>query len=146
MKRVQYAAFAASLAIALAGTGLFAQQQGESASRRTKLPEAPRQFTGGGNWQSQRRDPEQHGWQVQLKHSDDDSLSGRITVAGSSLIQNARIEGQVSGNEIYGVLVDDNDAQVGTFTGSIFKQGMSGTYTTADGDTGNWNWDGAPPQ
>jgi len=77
---------------------------------------------------------------------DDDSLSGRITVNGSPRIQQARIEGQVTGSDVYGVLVDDHDTQVGTFSGSIMNSGMAGTYTTVDGDSGNWSWNGPVPK
>ncbi len=59
----------------------------------------------------------------------------------------------MSGSEVYGVIVGDDDVQVATFTGALFKggpstglrTGMSGTYTTSDGDAGNWNWDGPLP-
>jgi hypothetical protein len=112
-----------------------------------------RQLVGGGKWQSRRNGGDDHSWHIQLKELDDDSLAGRITVVGSPLIQQAKIEGQISGSEVYGVIVGDDDVQVATFTGSLFKggpstglrTGMSGTYTTTDGDSGSWSWDGPLP-
>ncbi len=102
------------------------------------------QLVGSGKWQSQRNGNDSN-WHIQLKRLDDDSLSGRITVVGSPLVQQARIEGQISGTEVYGVIVGENDIQVATFTGAIFKDGMSGTYTTSDGDSGSWSWERPEP-
>lgn len=108
-------------------------------------PELARQSTGGGRWQSHRNGSDQNGWQLQLQRFDDDSIAGKIAVVGSPLIQHAQIVGHVTGTDVDGVLLDDNGKQVGTFSGSVFKKGASGTYTTADGDSGLWNWDGLPP-
>lgn len=112
------------------------------------------QFIGGGHWQSQSRIASLSdqtigslgaGWQLQVKQMDDNSLTGRITIVGSPRIQQARIEGQISGSAVDGVLVDNADTQIGTFTGSVSNGSVSGTYTTADGDTGTWSWDGPLP-
>jgi len=119
---------------------LYAQQRVEDSSTRRK-PVIRRQFVAGGNWQSHRDGLDKRGWQIQMKHFDDDSLSGRIVIVGSRL-QQARLEGRVDGTQVYGVLVDDHDSQVGTFTGSIYQNSVSGTYTTADGDTGDWSYEG----
>jgi hypothetical protein len=114
-------------------------------------PTAPRQpalvqqFVGGGHWNSDSDAANARGWQTQLAHFDDDSLTGRITLTGPTRLSGARLEGQISGNEVTGVLVGDNDMQVGTFTGSIYAESVSGTYTTADGDSGTWSWDGPLP-
>ena len=32
--------------------------------------------------------------------------------------------------------------EVGTFTGTIGEAGLSGTYTTTEGDSGSWSWAG----
>ena len=72
------------------------------------------------------------------------ALSGRVTLMGSPLDQ-ARIEGQVTGADVDGVLLDDAGTQVGTFSGTITSGGIAGTYTTADGDTGDWSWAGKLP-
>ena len=110
---------------------------------RRDAPQLKQQLVGAGKWQSRRNGTDVQGWQIQLKRLDDDSLAGRITIVGSPLIQQARIEGQISGTEVYGVIVGDDDIQVATFNGSLFNGGaMGGTYTTKDGDSGNWSWDG----
>jgi hypothetical protein len=119
-------------------------QEVAEVNRRGERP-VKQQLVAAGTWQSRRNGGDDRGWHIQLKRLDDDSLTGRITVVGSPLIQQAKIEGQISGSDVYGVIVGDDDIQVATFTGSLFKGGMSGMYTTTDGDTGNWSWDGPPP-
>jgi hypothetical protein len=111
----------------------------------TEAASVKQQLVGPGTWRSRRTGTATQGWHIQLKRLDDDSLSGRITIVGSPLIQQARIEGQISGRDVYGVIVGDDNVQVATFSGSVFKSGMSGTYTTTDGDSGNWSWDGSLP-
>lgn len=109
-------------------------------------PAVVRQFVGGGQWQSRREGHGQRDWQVELKRRDDGSVGGRVTVLGSPLLDEARIEGRIDGAEVYGVLVGPDDRQIGTFAGTRVRKGLSGTYTFGDGDTGTWGWRGAPPE
>jgi hypothetical protein len=109
-----------------------------------KQPTLVRQVVGGGRWQSASATGDRRGWGVEVKHFDDNSFTGRVTLVGAP-VPHAGIEGQISGNEAYGVLVDDNGMQIGTFTGSISNGGISGRYTAANGDTGSWSWDGPLP-
>jgi hypothetical protein len=134
-----------------------------------KPPALLKQFVGGGKWQSQRsiaslsdraigaltdsgndsmnqwRNDAILGWQVQLKHLEDGSLSGRVVIVGSPVLDHAEIQGQVTGSEVDGVLLDDGGRQVGTFSGSIANGTVGGTYSTADGDVGDWSWEGKIP-
>ena len=112
--------------------------------RPPKQPTLVRQVVGGGRWQSVSAAGDQRNWGVEVKHYDDDSFTGRVTLVRGPVPQ-VDIEGQVSGNEVYGALVDKNSMQIGTFTGTISTSGLSGTYTAANGDTGNWTWDGPLP-
>jgi len=139
------------------------QQQAFGGHGQGKPPALVRQFVGGGGWQSQKSigplgdraigslggpGPAASagaGWQVQLKQRDDDSLSGRVLIVGSPVLDHAQIQGQITGSEVDGVLLDDNGRQVGTFSGAVRNDRVSGTYTTADGDVGDWSWDGALP-
>ncbi len=109
-----------------------------------KAPAIVTQFVGGGRWESSRHENGQRGWHVQMKHLDDNSLTGRVNLVGA-VFDHASIQGIVSGQQIEGVLLDDNENQVGTFSGVISTSGISGTYTTANGDSGNWTWDGQLP-
>jgi hypothetical protein len=108
-------------------------------------PGLAHQSTGGGTWQSHQNGADQNGWQVQLQRFDDDSITGKLRILGSARIHQAQIVGQVTGSDVDGVLLDDTGKQMGTFSGSVFTKGASGSYTTADGDTGVWSWDGLPP-
>ena len=123
---------------------LCAQQWVNADAAVRKQPTLIRQVVGGGRWQSANAADDQRNWGVEVKHFDDDSFTGRVTLVRGPVPQ-VDIEGQVSGNEVYGALVDANSRQVGTFAGTISTSGFSGTYTAANGDTGNWTWDGPLP-
>jgi hypothetical protein len=106
----------------------------------TEEPTLQRQFLGAGTWESGRDGAGKRGWQVELKRRGDDSFTGRIRVIGSAVVQEARVEAQVTDGEIYGVLVGDDDKQIGTFSGLVMKDGLSGTYKFENGDSGEWRW------
>jgi hypothetical protein len=97
-----------------------------------------RQALAAGKWQSQRGSALKRDWQVQIKHSDDGVISGRVLIAGGRWAQ-VRLEGRVDGDEVYGVLLDDAGREVGDFSGSVGKSAASGTYRMKDGDEGNWS-------
>lgn len=144
MRRMKLAFSIGAALLVFAAVRLAATQAPLTGSaRRPAAPRVAHQFVGGGRWQS-RATVDQRDWQVQMKHMDDNSLEGRVTLVGSRL-QQARIQGQITGSEVYGVLVNDSDQQIGTFTGLIATGSISGTYTIADGDTGNWSWGGPMP-
>jgi hypothetical protein len=42
--------------------------------------------------------------------------------------------------QFYGVLVGDDDKQIGTFSGIARKEKLGGTYTFENGDSGEWRW------
>ena len=160
-----------AMAVLAAVAGLQAQQASVSTTVQQpafggrgqgKPPALVRQFVGGGGWQSHKGigpsgdraigslggpgvASSGAGWQVQLKQLDDDSLAGRVLIVGSPVLDHAQIQGQVTGGEVDGVLLDDRGRQVGTFSGAIRNNHVGGTYTTADGDVGDWSWDGPLP-
>jgi hypothetical protein len=107
----------------------------EEAARPAKVV---RQALTAGKWQSHRAAADKRDWRVQFKHMEDGSVEGRITVMGGKL-QQVRLQGRVDGGEVYGVLLDDNDSQVGNFSGKVDGQSASGTYRTNDGDDGEWS-------
>ena len=109
--------------------------QGELSSIQTRA-------VGAGRWESTHAAGDKRDWQIEIERFTDDSIAGSIIVIGSPYLHKARIEGRVEGKEVYGVLVGDDDKQVGTFTGTIGDAGLSGTYTTDQGDSGSWSWAG----
>jgi len=142
-KRIAVALMFAIVPLSLV-VSLHTQQWAATGAAIGKQPTLVRQVVGGGRWQSASAGGGQRNWGVELKHFDDDSFTGRVTLVSGPVPQ-VDIEGQVSGSEVYGALVDKNSMQVGTFTGTISTSGLSGTYTAANGDTGNWTWDGPLP-
>jgi len=96
-----------------------------------------------GHWQSTRFVRDAMPWHLQLqRNADDGTISGRITVVGSGTLSAGKISGKIIDNAVSGVIVNAAGTQVGTFTGSVFTGGMSGTYETTDGDVGTWNYAG----
>lgn len=69
-----------------------------------------------------------------------------VTVVGSPVLHEARLEGRLDGAEVYGVLLGPDDRQIGTFTGYRARRSLTGTYTFANGDSGTWTWSGAVPE
>ncbi|MCK6554087.1 hypothetical protein L6Q96_05815 [Candidatus Binatia bacterium] len=131
-------------AVVLGSVGLRFLPADDAHARRP--PAVVRQFVGGGQWQSRRDGHGRRDWQVELKRRDDGSIGGRVTVLGSPLLDEARIEGRIDGAEVYGVLVGPDDRQIGTFAGTRVRKSLSGTYTFGNGDTGTWAWRGEPPE
>jgi hypothetical protein len=132
---------ATALASVLASASLLALERTDP-EEAVAVPEVRRQVLGTGAWESGQDNAGKRSWHAELKQRDDDSVIGRITVIGSAVVQEARIEAQVSGAEVYGVLVGDDEQQIGTFSGLVMKDGLGGTYTFENGDTGTWSWSG----
>jgi hypothetical protein len=97
---------------------------------------------GAGRWESVQDAGEKRDWQIQVERYDDGAIEGSIVVVGSPYLHKARLEGRVDGKEVYGVLLGDGEKQVGTFAGTVGDTGLSGTYRTEHGDSGNWSWPG----
>ena len=116
---------------------------GAAASGQEETPSAPsevEQAAGAGRWESARDDAGKRDVQIQIERFDDSSIAGSISVVGSAYLNKARLEGRVDGKEVYCVLVGADDQQIGTFAGTVADTGLSGTYTTNQGDSGSWNW------
>ncbi len=99
-----------------------------------------------GRWKSERAGrvsaADEQPWHVQLQHNTDDgTISGHLGVVGSGLFSDGIISGHVDGRSVTGVVTDDSGAQLATFTGTVSRSGMIGTYLTTDGDSGSWSYD-----
>jgi len=103
-----------------------------------------RTMRGGGSWQKGaevRRTTQR--WEIDVTRADDDSLSGRVTLAGSPLMQSGVLRGKVAGRRIEGSLSDDAGNHVATFIGTLTPGGGGqGTYQDRSGEVGRWSWDG----
>jgi hypothetical protein len=95
---------------------------------------------GVGRWRSSRYDPEDKTWQVQLERDRNDGvIAGTISAFGSSLLgAGARVSGRIDAGAVSGVITDDG-RQLASFSGTVGKEGMTGTYTTIEGDSGEWS-------
>jgi len=100
-----------------------------------------RQATGAGEWQSREAARGKRGWQIEIERFGDGAVSGRVRLFGSPF-ERARLVGRVDDDDVYGVLLDDDGRQIGTFSGAVFTNALSGTYRMIDGDEGAWAWNG----
>ena len=102
---------------------------------------------GNGDWKTNGKavKPAQQ-WSISLLHSADNALRGRISVAGSPLLDGGNVEGKILGSTVSGTISDDAGSYIAAFRGTVGKTGMAGTYTDRTGETGSWRWAGPPPK
>lgn len=78
---------------------------------------------------------------VEIRERVGDQIRGRVTVVGSSLLEQGSIEGTVRGMFVSGVVRDERGEVAARFVGRVNANGtMSGTYTDRTGETGSWQW------
>ncbi len=140
MNRCRWSLWVLAAALTLAAASASAQTSTTSAITSTSLE-------GGGDWRTDGRaaKPAQQ-WTIQLLHSADNALRGRISVAGSPLLDGGNVEGAISGATVSGTISDDEGNRVARFEGKVTASGMSGTYRDRTGETGTWMWNGPPPK
>ncbi len=95
-----------------------------------------------GEWESGRFASEKSSWQVRLERDRaTNELRGAIRVDGSyALARAARIEGALTEGAANGVILDGEGNVLGSFSGIVTAEGMSGSYLTAAGDEGSWSY------
>jgi hypothetical protein len=95
------------------------------------------QLHGGGSWKtSGKAAVGMQQWHVDALRASDNSLSGRVSLGGSSLAQAGNLVGKISGQSLSGNVVDDTGKQILSFTGTVTATGISGTYTDRTGRRG----------
>jgi hypothetical protein len=101
-----------------------------------------------GHWRSERlanlstRRLREQQWFVQLeRNAGDGTVSGHLTVVGSGSLTGGVIAGRITDTQLSGTVTDDTGAQLATFIGTVNGNAMSGSYTTHDGDSGDWSYD-----
>lgn len=85
-------------------------------------------------------------WNLDLRRADDGTISGLITVTDSPLLQAGRIHGRIDGRTISGTILGDQGEYVARFNGLLNNGRFQGKYTDRTGETGEWEWEGEPPQ
>ncbi len=101
---------------------------------------------GAGTWNTDGTDPNGvQRWALNVVRNDDNTISGRVSVASSPLLNNGNVQGKIDGPTVSGTIMDDNGNQLATFTGAVTGSGMRGKYTDQTGETGDWEWDAPLP-
>ena len=112
-------------------------------------PLAARGLHGRGSWQraEQSARPSAQQWDIDVNRADDDTLDGRVSVAGSPLLQNGILHGRINGRRVSGSIDDPGGNHVADFSGAVLPNGaMQGTYQDRSGEVGRWSWDGPLPR
>lgn len=79
-------------------------------------------------------------WSLVVRRGDDDSLHGRMSIGDSPSLEGGNVHGRVSGKAVSGTITDDDGNFLAAFEGQLDGEEMSGTYRSADGDSGTWRW------
>ena len=71
---------------------------------------------------------------------DGDRLSGTVDLAGSPLADRGLVSGTVRRDRVRGAIHSPAGAPIASFSGTVSRSGMSGTYRDRTGETGTWSW------
>jgi hypothetical protein len=86
-------------------------------------------------------------WELDVTRGDDNTLSGQVTLHDSPLLTTGKVQGRIlGGRTVTGRVLNEAGEAVVSFQGRIGTEEMSGTYTDSTGETGEWVWEGVPPQ
>ncbi len=98
-----------------------------------------------GVWRSNTSAEKSGTWQMAATRSEN-TFSGTLTTTGPIAFSQGNVFGTTSerGEIHFGVIY--NDAEVGSFTGSLSGATVTGSYTTNDGDSGVWSGTAGAPQ
>jgi hypothetical protein len=106
-----------------------------------------RRLDGGGDWTptgNKRRASQR--WSVTLSCGEDGDLQGSVLIENSPLLKSGLVRGSMRGRHLSGTIADAGGTVVAEFRGVVSIDGVRGTYTDRTGETGDWVWDGVPPQ
>jgi hypothetical protein len=107
-------------------------------------------FAGGGAWREPssangtgaEKDPERT-WFVHAVQRGDGSVRAKLSVPGVPGFDDLTVEGQLIGDDAFGVLLDAKGTQIGTFNATLGRDGDGGTYVLGSGESGEWSYDAA---
>lgn len=107
-------------------------------------------FAGGGAWRGDTRGAgtrskhdAQRPWFIHAVERDDGSVRAKLSVPGVPGFDDLTVEGQLIGEDAFGVLLDSSGAQVGTFNVKLGRDGNGGTFILGTGEAGEWSYDAA---
>jgi hypothetical protein len=128
--------------VAADGQGSVRQDSGETA--------IVQRFAGGGAWRGDTPGSRTRGtrdaqrpWFIHAVERDDGSVRAKLSVPGVPGFDDLTVEGQLIGEDAFGVLLHSSGAQVGTFNAKLSRDGNGGTFILGTGETGEWSYDAA---
>jgi len=139
------------LAILVATVPALAQRVGQrqgGAKERGAQDATPRErpFAGAGRWKGRGERADQGGgrpWRIHAVQRDDGSVAAKLSIPGMSGLEDVTIEGQVIGQDAFGVLLDNNGVQKATFNARFSPDGSGGSFILGTGESGTWDYDSA---
>jgi len=101
-----------------------------------------RQFAGGGQWRSQ-GDPkgQARSWRIHAVEGEDGAVKAKLSVLGVPGFEDLTVEGQIIGEDAFGVLLDDSGKQKATFNAKLLGDGSGGSFILGTGESGTWEYD-----
>lgn len=102
---------------------------------------------GGGSWKTDgevKRTTQQ--WSLDLRRSDDGTVSGLITIKDSPLFSVGKVHGKLDDRVISGTITDEEGKEVAQFNGVLSRSGFRGKYVDRTGESGDWEWEGTLPE
>lgn len=132
-------------AVIAGATGVGAVAGGEPvASRQPSGTDAVAvaSFSGGGMWRTgEEKSGAGRPWRIHVLRDGDGAVRAKVSLPGESRLDGAQVEAQVMGREAFGVLLDEQGAQIGTFNATLWGAGAGGSFTMGDGRSGVWQYD-----
>lgn len=90
--------------------------------------------------------PESKKWDARLTLNEDRTVTGELNLdVGNRRVRRGDVRARAERGHVWGEIVDENGEQVVTFDATVTPQGVEGTFTTSDDETGTFVWDGELP-
>ncbi|MBX3024664.1 hypothetical protein KF840_07125 [bacterium] len=80
-------------------------------------------------------------WFIHAIERDDGSVRAKLSVPGVPGFDDLTVEGQLDGDDAFGVLLNEKGVQVGTFNAKMARDGNGGTFILGSGESGSWSYD-----
>ena len=150
-----YSVAVAALAYGVGGIDTVAERAAaDGGDAPVRAPDEERavtqRFAGGGAWRgdtpgsrAQGRRDTQRPWFIHAVERDDGSVRAKLSVPGVPGFDDLTVEGQLIGEDAFGVLLDGSGKQVGTFNVKLGRDGNGGTFILGTGEAGEWSYDAA---
>ena len=89
-------------------------------------------------------------WDVQFNGDAGGGMKGKVRIGGIRVSRAGNvgnIQWKLSDGQLSGTVSDEaGEGVLASFKGTVSAKRIAGTFTTADGQTGSWTWEGPLPQ